>query len=114
MRPRVDGDVRLEAARLELDKMLLQFAPTYSTEALPDVVSASDTTTSDKGADESTRDALSKGRLEAEKAPAQNAATTAEPQTGLFSAMQMNVRVVARDDFIIRGSNLRPGGPTAA
>ncbi|HEX4566045.1 MAG TPA: translocation/assembly module TamB domain-containing protein, partial [Vicinamibacterales bacterium] len=117
--PRVEGDVKLEAARLELDKALVQFAPTYSTystEALPDVIPASQTTTSDKGADEATRDALQKGReVRAEKAPAQNAtAPELPPPAGVFSNLLLNVHVVAPDDVVIRGSDLRPGGPTAA
>jgi len=114
--PRLEGDLKLEAARLELDRALLDFAPTYSTEALPDVIPASQTTTSDKGADEATRDALEKGReVSAEKAPVLNAtAPEAAPQTGMFAGLQLNVHVVAPDDFVIRGSDLRPGGPTAA
>jgi translocation and assembly module TamB len=114
--PRVEGDVKLEAARLELDKALAQFAPAYSTEALPEVIPASQTTTSDKGADEATRDALARGREISEaKAPAPNAAAP-EPshETGVFSNLELNVRVVAPDDFVIRGTDLRPGGPTAA
>ncbi|HYT75639.1 MAG TPA: hypothetical protein VEL79_12870, partial [Vicinamibacterales bacterium] len=61
-RPQLEGDVQFEAARLELDQILQQFAQPYSTEALPDVVSAEQTTQSDKGADQATRDALAQGR----------------------------------------------------
>lgn len=116
--PLVDGDVTLSTARLELDKILAQFASPYSTEALPDVVSAEDTTTtSNQGAVEATEDALAKGRqLGAEKAPAANATApkTPAPQTGIGSALALNVHLVAPDDLVVRGNNVRPGGATAA
>src|SRR5205085_3298159 len=54
-RPRLEGELRTDAARLEVDKILLMFANPYSVEALPDVVSAQETTRSEKGADEATR-----------------------------------------------------------
>jgi autotransporter translocation and assembly factor TamB len=114
--PRLEGDVKLESARLELDRVLMLFAPTYATEALPDVIPASQTT-SDKGADEATRDALQKGReVSAERAPAQNAPPpeAAPTQSGVFANLQLNVHVVAPDDLVVRGTDLRPGGPTAA
>ena len=117
-RPVVEGDVTLSAARLELDKLLAQFASPYSTEALPDVVSASDTTVkSNQGAAEATEDALAKGReVGAEKAPAVNAAAPQmpAPQAGVGSALALNIHLVAPDDLVVRGNNVRPGGPTAA
>jgi autotransporter translocation and assembly factor TamB len=117
-RPVVEGDVTLSAARLELDKILTQFASPYSTEALPDVVSAEDTTTtSNQGAVEATEDALAKGRqLEAEKAPAANATApqTPAPQSGIGSALALNIHFVAPDDLVVRGNDVRPGGATAA
>jgi translocation and assembly module TamB len=115
--PRLVGEVRTDAARLEIDRILLLFASPYSDEALPDVVSAQETTTSAKGADEATRDALARGReLSAEKAPQQNATAPSgpAPQTGIFSALEMDVHVVAPDNLVVRGNDLRPGGATAA
>jgi autotransporter translocation and assembly factor TamB len=114
--PRVEGDLSFPAARLELDKLLLQFASKYSTEALPEVVSAENTTGSDKGADQATQDALNRGRqIGAQAAPKANAtAPEAAPQGGVFGALQLNIHVTAPDDFVVRGSDLRPGGPTAA
>ena len=115
--PRLEGEVRTDAARLEVDKILLMFANPYSEEALPDVVSAQETTKSTKGADEATRDALAKGReISAEKTPEQNATAPAPPapQTGVFSALTMDVRFRAPDNLVVRGEDLRPGGPTAA
>jgi autotransporter translocation and assembly factor TamB len=116
-RPRLEGDVQFEAARLELDQILQQFAQPYSTEALPDVVSAEDTMQSDKGADEATRDALARGReLSAAAAPKQNATAPETPaaKTGVFSALQLDVHLVAPGNLVIRGNDLRPGGPAAA
>lgn len=115
--PRLEGEVRTDAARLEVDNILLMFANPYSVEALPEVVSAQETTKSAKGASEATQDALARGReLSAEKAPEQNetAPAAAAPQTGLFSALTMDVRFSASDNLVVRGEDLRPGGPTAA
>jgi autotransporter translocation and assembly factor TamB len=114
-RPRVEGELRTDAARLEIDKILLLFASPYSEEALPDVVSAEDTVTSAKGADEATRDAFAKGReIQAAKAPEQNAtAPAAAPQTGVLSALALDVHFVAPDNVVMRGDDIRPGGASA-
>lgn len=115
--PRLEGEVRTDAARLEVDKILLMFANPYSVEALPDVVSAQATTNSAKGANEATRDALARGReISAENAPQQNATAPAPaaPQTGIVSALTMDVHFIARDNLVVRGEDLRPGGPTAS
>jgi translocation and assembly module TamB len=111
-KPRLEGEIRTDAARLEIDKILLLFASPYSEEALPDVVSAQESNVSDKGADEATRDALARGReLGAQQAPEQNATApqTAAPQTGVFSALELNIHFVAPDNFVIRGDDIRPG-----
>ncbi len=117
-RPKLEGDVRLDAARLEIDRILLVFASPYSEQALPDVVSAQDTAiTTDKGADAATRDAFAKGReLSAETAGQLNATApeTPAPSSGMMSALALDVHFVAPDNLVIRGSDLRPGGPTAA
>ena len=114
-RPRIEGELRTDAARLELDKILLLFPSTYSEQALPDVISAEDTETSAKGADQATQAALEKGRqVEAAKEPEQNAgAPVAAPKTGVFSALAMNVHFVAPDNLVMRGDDIRPGGPSA-
>jgi autotransporter translocation and assembly factor TamB len=115
-RPRIEGELRTDAARLEVDKILMLFPSAYSEQALPDVVSAEDTVTSAKGADEATQAALAKGReIQAEKAPQQNAAApaSAAPQTGVFSALAMDVHFVGPDNVVVRGDDIRPGGPSA-
>lgn len=116
-RPRLEGEIRTDTARIELDRILLMFSNAYAVEALPDVVSAQQTVTSQKGADEATRDAFAKGRdIGAEAAPSQNATApaTAAPQTGIFSALELNVNLIAPDNFVVRGDDLRPGGATAS
>jgi autotransporter translocation and assembly factor TamB len=117
--PRVEGDVRMDQARLEVDKILLQFATSYySEQALPEVVTAQQTTMDiDKGADEATREAFERGRqLSAQASPEQNATApgTPEPQSGPMAALALNVHLVVPDNMVLRGSDLRPGGPTAA
>jgi translocation and assembly module TamB len=115
-KPRLEGELRTDTARIEVDKVLLLFSNAYSEEALPDVVSAQETVTSQKGADEATRDALARGRgVAAETKGAQEAAAPAvAPQTGIFSALELNLTVVAPDNFVVRGDDLRPGGAQAA
>jgi autotransporter translocation and assembly factor TamB len=116
-KPRIEGELRTDVARIEVDRVLLMFSNPYSEEALPEVVSAQETTKSIKGADEATRDALEKGRqLSADAAPRQNATApaAAAPQTGIFSALELDVHVIAPDNFVVRGEDIRPGGATAA
>ena len=61
-KPKLEGEVRADAARVEIDKVLQAFATPYAEEALPDVVSAEQgTPASTKGADETTKQALEQG-----------------------------------------------------
>ena len=39
-KPRVEGELRTDNARIEVDRLLLLFSNPYSEEALPDVISA--------------------------------------------------------------------------
>jgi translocation and assembly module TamB len=115
-KPRLEGDIRMDQARLEIDKILLKFAPTYSEEALPDVVTAQETTVTDKGADEATREAFQKGRgVKAEEAGRMNATApeTPAPQSGPMAPLALNVHFVVPDNMVIRGDDIRPGGATA-
>ncbi|HEY2431973.1 MAG TPA: translocation/assembly module TamB domain-containing protein [Vicinamibacterales bacterium] len=113
-RPRIEGEVHADAARLEIDRILLLTASPYSEQALPDVVSAEDTETSSMGADQATRAALEKGRaIAAAAAPGQNATAPATPPpAGLFSALALDVHLVAPDNLVMRGDDLHPGGPS--
>jgi autotransporter translocation and assembly factor TamB len=115
-KPRVEGEVRMDQARLELDKILLMFASPYSEQALPDVVTAQDTTDTTKGADEATRDAFAHGReVSAANADRLNATApeTPAPETGPAAPIALDVHLVVPDNMVVRGNDIRPGGATA-
>jgi predicted Zn-dependent protease len=61
-RPRIEGEVRLQAGRLEVDRILQAFYDPYAIEELPDVVSAERTVEGMGTAEEATRDALARAR----------------------------------------------------
>jgi autotransporter translocation and assembly factor TamB len=115
-RPRVVGDVRLDAARIEADRVLELFYSPYSVEALPDVVSAERTVEGSGSAEDATREALDKASQSAaapgaaEKAAADEAA--APPAGGLADAVSLDVHLVIPDNLVLRGKDLRPGGAT--
>jgi len=115
-RPQLAGDVRLDAARVEVDKVLELFYSPYSQEALPEVVSAERTVEGSGSAEEATKAALSKAGESAappgaeEKAAREEAAAAAP--AGPAAALAMDVHVVAPDNLVLRGKSLRPGGPT--
>jgi autotransporter translocation and assembly factor TamB len=112
-KPRLEGEVRTDAARLEIDRILAYLSEPYAQQALPDIVSAQDTVTSNKGADEATRDAMAKGReIEAARAPAETVVEA--PQRGLFAATEVDVHLLAPGNFIVRGDDIRPNGPSTA
>ena len=115
-RPRIGGQLRVEAGRLEVDQILQLFYDPYSVEALPDVVSAERSVEGSASAEDATRSALK--RAEVSAAPpgaAARAADTAPPAPeGLLSAVALDVQVVVPDNLVLRGKKLRPGGPTGA
>jgi autotransporter translocation and assembly factor TamB len=113
--PRLEGEVRTDAARLEVDKILQATATPYAEEALPEVVSAQETVTTSKGADEATREAFARGReLSARTEENLQPVPSLAPPPGPLSALALNVHLVVPDNLIVRGQSLRPGGPTAA
>ena len=59
-RPKLEGDIRIAAGRLELDRILRLFYDPYSIEALPEVVSAERTGESAGSAQDATRQALAR------------------------------------------------------
>jgi autotransporter translocation and assembly factor TamB len=114
-RPRIEGDVRLEAGRLEVDRLLQLFYDPYSVESLPEVVSAERSVEGSGSAEEATRDALSRAERSAAAPGAKEAEardTGAPPPAGLAGAMSVDVRVRIPDNLVLRGQDLRPGGPT--
>jgi autotransporter translocation and assembly factor TamB len=119
-RPRLVGDVRLDAGRVEVDRVLELFYSPYSVDALPEVVSAERTVEGTGSAEEATRNALAKAGESAappgaaEKAAKDDAEALATAPGGLFEAVAMDVHVVIPDNFVLRGKSLRPSGPTGA
>jgi autotransporter translocation and assembly factor TamB len=114
-RPRVEGEVRTATGRLELDRILQLFYDPYSVESLPPVASAERTVEGTGSAEEATRQALSRAHQPAareEGAPAAEAA--AAPAGGAFAPVAIDVHLVIPDNLVIRGNDLRPGGPTSA
>jgi autotransporter translocation and assembly factor TamB len=115
-RPQIRGSIRLEAARLEVDKILQLFYDPYSVEELPPIVSAESTVAESGSAREATEAALKK----AETTPAvpgtkaQAEAGEAPAPVGAFAPVELDLRLLIPDNLVLRGKKLRPGGPTGA
>jgi translocation and assembly module TamB len=115
-RPRVEGEVRLEAARLEVDKLLALFYNPYSVESVPEVVSVERKAEDAGSAQEAARQALDRAAVSAAP-PAAEARTGAEvkPEEAAPSAIApvaLDVRLRIPENLVLRGKNLRPGGPS--
>lgn len=126
-RPKVGGSVKIEAGRIEVDRLLTLFYDPYATEALPEVVSAERSVEGSGSAEDATKDALNRAEKSAaapgakEKeaedkaaAEAKAAAGPAAAQPSIFEALQMDVRLLVPDNLVLRGEDIRPGGPTGA
>ena len=115
-RPKLVGDVRLDAGRVEVDRVLELFYSPYSVEALPDVVSAERTVEGTGSAEEATKQALAKASVSAAPPGAAEKAARDEASPpvpgGLFDAVAMDVHLVIPDNLVLRGKDLRPAGPT--
>ncbi len=115
-RPRLEGDIRIAAGRLELDRILRLFYDPYSVEALPEVVSAAQASDAAASAEDATRQALARagqGAPAGETAPAA-AAPAPGASSSVFSNVELALRVRIPDNLVARGRRLRPGGPTRA
>ena len=113
-RPRVVGEVKLEAARVEVDRLLQLFYDPYATEAIPQVVSAERTVEGAGSAEEATKAALARAKTEAAPPGADKPADAPPPPGGVFDAVAMDVKLTIPDNLVLRGKDLRPGGPTGA
>jgi autotransporter translocation and assembly factor TamB len=115
-RPRVTGEVKLEAARLEVDRLLEFFYDPYAVESLPDVVSAEETVQGAGSAEEAAREALAKAETSAAPPGAEEAAAAdaAPAPASAFDPVALDVRLVIPENLVLRGKKLRPGGPTGA
>ena len=122
-RPKVQGTVKVEAGRLEVDELLTLFYDPYATESLPQVVSAERMAETSGSAEEATRNALAKAnesaappgaKAEEQKDKAEAEAKTAAAEPTIFDALEMDVHLLVPDNLVLRGEDLRPGGPTGA
>jgi uncharacterized protein involved in outer membrane biogenesis len=114
-RPVVKGEIKLEAARLEVDKILQLFYDPYAVEELPSIVSAEESVAGNTSAEEATASALRRAEttpaLPAERTQAEKG--TAAP-SGAFAPVELDLRLVIPENLVIRGKKLRPGGPMGA
>jgi autotransporter translocation and assembly factor TamB len=115
-RPVVRGNVRLQAARLEVDRILQLFYNPYSIEELPPVVSAERAAEGTGSAEEATASALRRAETTAAVPGTKEEAEagTAPPPGGAFRPVALDIRLEIPDNLVLRGNRLRPGGPTAA
>jgi autotransporter translocation and assembly factor TamB len=116
-RPVVKGRVKLEAARLEVDKILQLFYDPYSVEELPPVVSAERSAEVSGSAEEATAAALRKAQTTAAVPGTQAQAEAAKapaPGGGAFAPVELALRLEIPENLVLRGKKLRPGGPTGA
>jgi autotransporter translocation and assembly factor TamB len=114
-RPKIEGDARLQSARLEIDKILALFYDPYSMNAIPDVLSAERTAEASPSAEAATRQALTKAETSAAQpggdVKAAEGATSGV--AGAFAPVQLQVHLKIPENLVLRGKSLRPGGPTA-
>jgi autotransporter translocation and assembly factor TamB len=114
-RPRLVGEIRPESGRLEVDQLLQLFYNPYSTEAMPDVVSAEQTVETGGSAHDATNQALQKAKESAAPGGAGQPTGSETPaSSGAFAPVALDVRLRIPDNLVLRGKNLRPGGPTGA
>ena len=113
-RPRITGEVRLEAARVEVDRVMQLFYDPYATEAITDVVSAERTVEGAGSAAEATKAALTRAQSGAAPPGADKPAPAPPAPTGVFDAVAMDVELKIPDNLVLRGKDLRPGGPTGS
>ena len=113
-RPRIEGSVRLEAARLEVDRILTFFYDPYSVEEMPAVVSAERIVESGGSALEATQGALRRAETTAAVPGTVARSADAPAPSGVFANLDLDMRLEIPDNLVLRGKRLRPGGPTAA
>ena len=117
-KPRVVGDVKLDAARIEVDRVLQLFYNPYAIEAMPDVQSAERKVEGSGSAEEATKTALSSAQesgaaaAASAEAAAPGSADAPPAQPSAFDPVALDVHVVIPDNLVLRGKDIRPGGPT--
>jgi autotransporter translocation and assembly factor TamB len=130
-RPQIVGSVKLQAARLEVDKILAMFYDPYAVTAIPDDAAPSTAPASGTGAEDATRQSLSQASSGSippasptpapAAAPGTAAATSGAPaatadepaaSSGAFAPVRMNVKLTVPENLVLRGKGIRPGGPS--
>jgi translocation and assembly module TamB len=110
-RPRVEGDIKLHAGRIEVDQVLATLATgPYATEAsaAPVVEPGVRVAASSGGAREATT--LSLEAAAAGAAPIAPVNPLPPEPSGVFNQLALDVRVQIPDNLVLRGADLRPGG----
>jgi autotransporter translocation and assembly factor TamB len=113
-RPRIVGQVRIEAGRLEVDQLLQMFYDPYKTTAIEPVVSAERQVEGAGSAEQATKQALSRAQQSAAAPTAAEASEPAAEPAGAFAPVELDVRLLIPDNLVLRGTGLRPGGPNRA
>jgi autotransporter translocation and assembly factor TamB len=109
-RPKVVGNVRLDAARVEVDRLLQLFYNPYAVESLPEVVSAEEKAETSGSAEEATQTALSFAQQPG--APPAGEPVEPPPPASAFDPVALDIHVLVPDNLVLRGKDIRPGGPT--
>lgn len=113
-RPKVEGRIEIEAGRIEVDRVLALFYDPYATESLPDVVSAERQVQGAGSAEEAAQLALQRAQKGAAPAGEEKPGTEAPPSESLFDAVELDLTLVIPENLVLRGRDIRPGGPTRA
>jgi hypothetical protein len=111
-RPRVVGDVRLDAARVEVDRVLELFYSPYAVQALPEVVSAERKIEGSGSAEDATRAALSIAQQPGAPAASGAEVEAPAPQASAIDPVALDIHVIIPDNLVLRGQDIRPAGPT--
>jgi hypothetical protein len=115
-RPRIVGDIKIERGRIEVDEVLALVASPYPVDVRMDPVvePGADAATSEAGASEAARASLRtpvRSLEAAEQDAAERRAAEEEASPTLMNALSMDVRLQVPDNLVLRGRDLRPGGP---
>ena len=112
-RPKLEGDIRVTAGRLELDRILRLFYDPYRVEALPEVVSAASAVETAGSAQEATQAALARAGKGAAPAEAVAPVEAPPPPASLFENVALDLHVRIPDNLVLRGDGT-PAGRTDA
>ncbi|MBI2220845.1 MAG: translocation/assembly module TamB domain-containing protein [Acidobacteria bacterium] len=114
-RPRVEGEIAVENGRLQVDEILAMVADPYATELAEEPIEpGAEAAASAQGASQAAHRALDEsGRnVRSEKnAEAAAAKGRAAPSGTLMDNLTLDVQVRLPDNLVLRGTDLRPGGP---